>query len=715
MLKKIILTYFLLFFSTCIFSQNIQIDSLIKASQNEKSDSTLIRNYIKISQLFNNLNKTDSALYYLKKGKLFSEQLSKSEKTSKKEIGSFLLAYCYYTNAFIEYNVLKFSSAETNYNKALQLCRHLIKYSNTESIKTESQKLKANIHSGIANINIDKGYYSVALNNFIEAQKITDSLINKGIIPEKESAAQSFHLGLIHYYLKNYHKSAEYYKKALQISEKYHNASAVAKINSNIGIVETQLNHIKSALTYLNKALKYAERTKNEILKAQIYDNMADCYLKQKDYHKAELYLAKAMIITEKYNNKQGKIYILLGLADVYNKTKKYKKGKNYADQALKIAENIKSISLIRDIYLQISEIYENEHNFTDALKYYKKYKLLEDSIINKEKLQQIQENESKYQTAKKQEEINRQKLEIAKRDNQLKIKRTQNYIFGSIVFFLIVLIFIFFITLKQKQKINKLIQKQNTKITDSIEYAKKIQTAALPSEKVLNSLFKNYFVLFKPLQIVSGDFYWAVKKDNFIVFAAADCTGHGIPGAFISMLGISFLNELTLISDLSRPDLILEEMRFILKKSFRQTGKFNEQSDGIDISLCSINTDTDELYFAGANNPAYLIRDKEIIDLEAVPNPIGIYYKEVTFKMQKISLKKDDIIYMFTDGYSDQFGSSNNQSEKKYTLLKFKKLLAEISVEPMNEQKIILENEFRNWKKDTKQIDDILIFGIKY
>ncbi|NOZ35034.1 MAG: tetratricopeptide repeat protein [Chlorobi bacterium] len=712
--KRYTLTYFLLFFSVYIFSQNIQIDSLINASEYEKSDSIRIKNYLEISRLYNSSDQNDSALYFLRKGKICSEQLMNSKKQSQKETGSFLLAECYYSVALIEYNDLNFSSAEKDYNEAMQICNHLIKYSESQMIKTEVLKLKANIHSGIANIYIDKGYYSVALNNFLNAQKITDTLINNGIIPEKESAAQFFHLGLIHYYLNNFQKSIKYYKKALEISEKYHNESAIAKINSNIGIVETQLNHIETALSYLKKALKYAEKEKNEILKAQIFDNMADCYSKQKNYHNAELYLAKAMIITEKYNSKQGKIYILLGLADVYNKTNKYRRAKDYSDRALILAESIKSISFIRDIYLQISEIYENEHHYEDALNYFKKYKTLEDSIINKEKLQQIQESESKYLSAKKQEEINRQKLELAKRDSELKIKKTQNYIFGAVVLFLIVLIFIIFITLKQKQKINNLIQKQNKKITDSIEYAKKIQTAALPSEKVLNRLFKSHFVLFKPLQIVSGDFYWAVKKDNFIVFAAADCTGHGIPGAFISMQGISFLNELTLISDLTRPDLILEEMRFILKKSFRQTGKFNEQSDGIDISLCSINTDTDELYFAGANNSAYLIRNNEIIELEAVSNPIGIYYKEIAFKKQKFKLQKDDIIYLFTDGYADQFGINENKIQK-FTIKRFRELLIEINQKPPAEQKEILEKTYFDRKKQSKQIDDILIFGIRY
>lgn len=714
MLRKLILICYLIAFSSVLFSQNRIIDSLIISSKKSISDSIKIQTFLKIGYEYHNSNKKDSAIFYFNKAEESALKFSKSKNQDKKEKSSILLALCYYSKGFTKYEDMDFLSSEENYLEALQITKHLIRYSEHQNILTEAYKLNKDIYSGIGNIYIDKGYYSIALKNFIKAQKLTDTLIKNGIIPENEAAAQYFHLGLIHYYLNNYEKSSEYYNKSLEISEKYKNIRGIAKINSNIGLVETAMNKTEKALKHFNTALKYAKEQNDEIFKAQIYDNMADCFIKQKNFHKAEIYLAKAMIITEKLNNKQGKIYILLGLTDVYNKTGRFAKAQSYANQALLIAEEIESISFIKDIYKQISEIYENQHQFAQALNYYKKYKILEDSIFTKEKIRQIQETEGKYQASKKQEEINRQKLELAKRDSQIKIKKTQNYIFAALVFFLLIIILIIFFVLKQKQKINTLIKKQNKRITDSIEYAEKIQKAALPSEKVLSQLFKEHLIFYKPLQIVSGDFYWAVKKENFIIFAAADCTGHGIPGAFVSMLGISFLNELTLISDLTRPDLILEEMRFILKKSFRQTGNYGEQSDGIDISLCSINTQSNELFFAGANNSAYLIRNNEIIELEAVPNPVGIYYKEITFKMQKIQLQKDDLIYMFSDGYSDQFGGNNNKSQK-YTLKRFKDLLTKINTEKMSDQKKILENQFNNWKNESKQIDDILIFGIRY
>ncbi len=714
MQKRIVTISFFLFLSIFSHAQNPSLDSLKKVTVTLQNDSLKINNVLEIAKIYQRLNQKDSALIYYNKTEQLATKLSLSENKTEAETGTFLLAAAIYNKGRFLYILSELAESEITLNKCLLLTKSLLKNSENDSIKTELMKINSNVYMELSNIYIDKGYYSVALENSLEAQKITDNLIEKGVLHERETAVQYFYLGLINFYLKNYKKSLAYYKKSMQISVKYQYQRGIINCYNNIGITETKLNNIDTALMYFNKTLEYLKENDDPLTEAQTYDNMADCYLIRKDYKKAELYLAKAMIITEKYDIKQGKIYIMFGLADLYNKTGKYDKAFSYASKALSIAEEIESVSMVKDAYYLMFQIYENKHEYKNALIYHKKYKVLEDSIFNKEKNRQIQEIETKYQANKKQREIDRQKLELAKRDSEIKIKRTQNYIFTAVVFFLLIIILIIVITLKQKQKINTLIKTQNKKITDSIEYAEKIQTAALPSDKVLSQLFRSYFILFKPLHIVSGDFYWAVKKDNFIIFAAADCTGHGIPGAFVSMLGISFLNELTLISDLRRPDRILEEMRYIMKKSFRQTGTESEQTDGIDIALCSINTETNELHFAGANNPAWLIRNDQITELKPAPNPVGIYHKEIDFKMQTIQLEKNDILYLFTDGYADQFGG-NSFKPKKYTIKRFKDLLLKIYKKPMSEQKEILETNFNNWKKDNKQIDDILIFGIKF
>jgi len=247
--------------------------------------------------------------------------------------------------------------------------------------------------------------------------------------------------------------------------------------------------------------------------------------------------------------------------------------------------------------------------------------------------------------------------------------------------------------------------------ITYSLNYAEKIQEAVLPSPRLLNNVFTDYFILYKPKDIVSGDFYWINHIKNFVLVAAADCTGHGVPGAFMSMLGITLLNEIVSKSRLDNPNQILNFMRQKVKASLKQTGKQMEQKDGMDIALCMINTDNLHLQYAGAYNPLYIFRNNELIEFKADRQPIAIHKKERDFTNHQIDLKKGDTIYIFSDGYYDQFGGDEN---KKFYVRQFKQLLKNINQKPMKEQHNILNNTFGDWKGDNDQIDDVLVIGMR-
>ena len=712
-MRKVLIFISLILSTFIANSQTSKLDSLLNIINKIDKDTTKVELLIQIGiSIYDTY--PDSALDYYNQALIMSEKIIKSPDDKTKEKGSYLYAVCLYEIGFAESMRMNYNESEKSFNKALEYSNHLFKYTESNTIKLSVNKLKAEIYSGIADIYLDKGYYSIALNNYLKSQKISDVLISAGKISESEAAGQYYRMGMVHYYLENYSKSLDYYEKSLNISKEFNNSEGIAKCYNNIGIIEMKQNNIDLALEYFNKTLDFALENEIPILEASVYHNLANCYLKEKDYSKAELFFAKAMIIAQKHKNKQGEIFIMLGLADLYNIMHKYNKSLDYCFSSIDISKEIGSLSLEKEAYSQTYKVYEDKGNFIQALNYHKLFKKLEDSIFNKEKNKQIEDAEAKYQVNKKQKEIDQQNLELAKRDTQIKKKKNQNYAFTIAVFLLIVIIIIIYLSLKQKQKTSKFIKSQNKKITDSIEYAKKIQTAALPSKKYLEEIFKSHFIIYKPLQIVSGDFYWAVKKDEYSVLAAADCTGHGVPGAFVSMLGISLLSELSLNSDITRPDKILEEMRFILKRSFSQTGEIEEQNDGIDISLCVINNNTDTLYFSGANNSAYLMRNSKITVLEAVMNPVGIYPKEIPFKMQEIKLQKDDIVYLFSDGYADQFGGQN-QKAVKFTIAAFNNLLIENCQKPLKVQKKILEKQFLDWQNKHTQIDDVLVFAIKY
>jgi sigma-B regulation protein RsbU (phosphoserine phosphatase) len=267
--------------------------------------------------------------------------------------------------------------------------------------------------------------------------------------------------------------------------------------------------------------------------------------------------------------------------------------------------------------------------------------------------------------------------------------------------------------TLEQKviERTQK-IETQNREITSSIQYASRIQNALLPPNEELKRLLPSYFILSKPRDIVSGDYYWLASKDDKVIIAVADCTGHGVPGAFMSILGVSFLNEIVNKAVTIRANEILNQLCGQVIKSLHQTGKKDETRDGMEMGLCVMDFSKNKLQFSGAFRPLYLIRDNELKEFRGDFMPIGIYEEEdQSFSNTEVLFQKGDIIYLFTDGYVDQLGGTER---KTFRSKNFKKLLIEIHNLPMHEQKKVLDNNYKAWRGEIDQVDDILIVGIK-
>lgn len=255
-------------------------------------------------------------------------------------------------------------------------------------------------------------------------------------------------------------------------------------------------------------------------------------------------------------------------------------------------------------------------------------------------------------------------------------------------------------------------IEMQNREITSSIQYARKIQNALLPQQKELDRLIPSHFVFSRPKGIVSGDYYWVSSKDEKIVFAVADCTGHGIPGAFMSILGVAFLNEILNKMSSIRANEILNQLRAMVIRSLHQTGRTDEARDGMEMALCVIDFNRNKLQYSGAFRPVYIFKGNEIIELQGDNMPVGIYDdEEISFTNKECSFEKGNMIYLFTDGYVDQLGGTER---KTFRSCNFKKLLTEICTMPLDEQIQILENRFNEWRGDINQVDDILVVGIK-
>jgi two-component system, sensor histidine kinase LadS len=254
-------------------------------------------------------------------------------------------------------------------------------------------------------------------------------------------------------------------------------------------------------------------------------------------------------------------------------------------------------------------------------------------------------------------------------------------------------------------------IEKQNKEIKYSFDYAKKIQNTVLPGDEVFETLFSEHFILFKPRDIVSGDFYWISQSDHRIVLTAADCTGHGVPGSLMSMLGITMLHEIVNEKGVMNSDAILNQLRLSIARTLKQEGRIGEQKDGIDMALVIYDTKSRVLEFSGANNPIYIVRDGEMLEYKGNNMPVAFYEKMSDFTRYRIEMNRGDRLYMFTDGFPDQFGGPQG---KKFKYRPFKDLLLEVHDRPMDEQHRILSLIFEEWKGDLNQIDDVLVIGLR-
>jgi serine phosphatase RsbU (regulator of sigma subunit) len=257
--------------------------------------------------------------------------------------------------------------------------------------------------------------------------------------------------------------------------------------------------------------------------------------------------------------------------------------------------------------------------------------------------------------------------------------------------------------------KMNGLISEKNKEITDSIEYAKYIQNGLLPSAAIINACLPDSFIYYKPKDIVAGDFYWLERKNEYIIFSACDCTGHGVPGAMVSVICSNALNRAVKEFNLLQPGEILTKVRELVLETFEK-GE-NEVKDGMDVSLCAWNKKTNELLWAGANNPLWYIQNKQLKTLSADKQPIGKIDNPKPFTTHKVQLRPGDCIYVFTDGYADQFGGAKG---KKFKYKQLQELLLANSDKSLDEQQKILSKTLDDWKGKLEQIDDVLIMGIR-
>jgi serine phosphatase RsbU (regulator of sigma subunit) len=421
----------------------------------------------------------------------------------------------------------------------------------------------------------------------------------------------------------------------------------------------------------------------------------------------------------------------------VYYEKKNYSLALSYLEKSLALSRETGSKMDLLSIYEKLALCYAAQGNYVKAFNIQQLLIKTKDSVLTAESSLQVNEMTAKYESEKKQlqiENLNKdnalKSVELNKKELQVR-QQTQQMIFFAIALLLVSLLAAFiFRSYKQKQLSNEiisaqkaevevqrdLVQTKSKEITDSIFYARRIQHALFASDSILKKHLPEYFVLNMPKDIVSGDFYWAAavesgERESFY-FSVADCTGHGVPGAFMSLLNISFLNQAVIEKKIQSPELIFEHVREQIISSLNPVGSEVESKDGMDATICLFDFKGMWLRFSCANNPIWLVRDNVIKEFAADKIPVGMYHGEQkSFTKQTLGLRKGDIIYMFTDGYADQFGGTKG---KKFKYKQFQQLLVANHKLPMQDQKNILETTLNEWRGNLEQVDDILVVGVR-
>jgi tetratricopeptide (TPR) repeat protein len=610
------------------------------------------------------------------------------------------------------------------------------------SDKIQWKKGKAICLNTLGSCEYYKGNYPQALEYYNTGLKIAEELSDKSW-----QAKFLCNIGVVYWNLSDYPKALEYYFKALKIDEELGNKNGIARHLGNIGVVFKNQSDYPKALEYYLKALKIDEELGNKRDIAADLGNIGLVYYDQSDYPKALEYYFKALKITEELGDKRNTALWLGNIGNLYRKTGKFNESEKYLKQALALSDTIGALDHIRDFALSLSQLYDTLGQYKLAHIHFKKYITARDTIDNDEKRKKINYLVNKYEWEKKEALINaeREKERALFEANQRRNKIIIISVTSGMIMFAVFLVFVYRslrITRKQKNIIEtqkqeverqksevekqkeiveqqkaqveaqkKIIEDKNKDIMDSINYALRIQQAILPDEKKWNRLLPDSFKLYLPKDVLAGDFYWLEENENYIYVAAADCTGHGVPGAMVSVVCSSALTKAVLEDKLTNTNEILDRVReIVIEKMSSNEGQLR---DGMDICLVRINKNNrKEIQYSGANRPLYIIKaNGELEELNPDKQPIGWMEETHPFKAENKVIDQGDMLYLTTDGFADQFGGPKQKKLKTKGMLE---LFINVHSLSLSEQKEKIHTYYSAWKGSGDQTDDVCVIGIK-
>ncbi|OFY96135.1 MAG: hypothetical protein A3K10_13770 [Bacteroidetes bacterium RIFCSPLOWO2_12_FULL_31_6] len=594
---------------------------------------------------------------------------------------------------------------------------------------------EANAYNVIGICHHLQGKYQIAFNYYTKALDLfTKHNFTRG------QGSSLINLGVLYTDQEDYKTSIKYYLKAKKCAEIGKDSVNISTIYNNIAINYQKLNLPDTAIYYYTKSLEIREKLKRNELIAVTISNIATLYSDNKEYEKALAYHLISLKYDSLTTDKRNLVLTLNNISSTYASLKSYDKALEMSLDALKVAQELKYTQMYPDVYYNLFHIYFYRNDYKNAFDYAREYISIKDSLSTVESKEIIMEMQAKYDSELKEGEI--LTLNSKNELQQHKITQQRNFTYFLIVlaFLMLLIIFIAVRASKQKTKANQLISNQNAELTnqkkeiqeksnvielksnqlqtalveikDSINYAKKIQEAILPKSINLAEFNERISILYLPKDVVSGDFYWFEKVGNKIILAVADCTGHGVPGAFMSMIGVNNLNQIIVENKITSPDKILKKLNIAIKKVLKQEDEGSESKDGMDIAISCFDLDKKTISYAGAFRPLLYIRNNELHELKGSRQPIGGSAPiDFDYELHQFKYLKDDVYYLFSDGFPDQFGGTKS---KKFMTKQLKDTFMEIHQHSPAIQKELLTNELTNWRGDNEQIDDVLVMCVK-
>lgn len=671
----------------------LEVDSMEKVSRASRKDSSLLELNLKLSKHYFNKNLMKSRIYA---GKSF--QLSKELKSLEGQ------AAALYQLSIINHRIGKLHEALDHINQAARLYELSGDKKSTAIVKAE-----------LGNIYASMGNMVKAIESHQEAIDLFESInFFKGI-------AQCYSdLGNTHFFQRNFQTALKYFKKSKELFEREKDLKAVAELYNRISSVYREMDELDKSIDYDYYALMIQEKLRDKSGIAQSNLNIGKTAILKGELKRAEGYIEYASKLYSEIGDQLGLTRCLLLSSEIEVKQEHFENALDQLRQCIDIAQEAGAKKELSTAYATIAEVYERKGQYKEAYSFMTLHAQLKDTLYSKEKTRMFSEMEVKYRTKNKEKE-----LIAEKQKTKVQSGKTVMYVSFALSLsgMLVIVILMMYKRSQLRKEVNndlsqknELIRHKNQEIIDSIYYAKKIQEAIITPRSYFQKIFRSHLIFFRPKDIVSGDFYWSfhdpVKNKSFWV--TADCTGHGVPGALMSMIGTVMLNEIVIVGKTQEPEEILKKLSKYLKR-YINNDEEDISRDGIELSLCVLDRDNDKLQYCGANGNAFLVKQNgSIVDLKGSKQPIGYDPLErgnTDFIVLEEQVEEGDIIVTYTDGYPDQLGIDNR---KKFKVGALKRNMVAWKDEPMEDINAKLVHVLEEWQGDMDQVDDILVIAIR-